>query len=234
MERLYVLFLFFFHFWTAVRNVLPKVKYQLWFLPAWTQPLSFLLFLFLFVLFWRFFVLSPCSRGKTRNLCLLQWENASFLFSVKFYGTDLYNFKSSYFSIHAEYSSITTKKHVKKIRLKKKKCYSITLIFSEHCTVALLCASISEAKKNFEINALFIKWHGGVCGRKLCGRFLYFTAADTLNERISINEQPITWGPRFNQIHFTLKEKSKSCGSHSTWLIKYMQGHILAVRLAAL
>lgn len=30
---------------------------------------------------------------------------------------------------------------------KNKKNYSITLIFSEHCTVALLCASISEAKK---------------------------------------------------------------------------------------
>lgn len=41
----------------------------------------------------------------------------------------------------------------------KKKYDSITLIFSEHCTVALLCASISEAKKKktFEINALFIK-----------------------------------------------------------------------------
>lgn len=43
---------------------------------------------------------------------------------------------------------------------KNKKNDSITLIFSEHCTVALLCASISEAKKktkNFEINSLFIK-----------------------------------------------------------------------------
>lgn len=41
---------------------------------------------------------------------------------------------------------VLQQKRVKKIKIKKK-CYSITLIFSEHCTVALLCASISEAKK---------------------------------------------------------------------------------------
>lgn len=90
-----------------------------------------------------FLCFSPCSRGK--KICVCCSERTPRFYSVEFYGTDLYNFKSSYFSIHAKYSSITTKKHVTKIRIKKN--YSITLIFSEHCTVALLCASISEAKK---------------------------------------------------------------------------------------
>lgn len=99
-----------FQFGTAVRNVLPKVKPQLWFLPVWIQPLLLLYFVLgLIYIIWRFCRSFSLFKRKTSNLCLLQRENASFLFSVKFYGTDLYNFKSSYFSIHAEYSSITTK-----------------------------------------------------------------------------------------------------------------------------
>jgi len=39
-----------FHLWTAL-SLLPKVKHQLWFLPVYIQPLSFLLLLFLFFSF---------------------------------------------------------------------------------------------------------------------------------------------------------------------------------------
>lgn len=109
LNRQIICHLNFFIFCTALWKLLLKVKYELWLRPVWTQPLILLIPFVFFSLFAIFFVLFPLFKRKTRNLCLLQRENASFLFSVKFYGTDLYNFKSSYFSIHAEYSSITTK-----------------------------------------------------------------------------------------------------------------------------
>lgn len=102
-----------FHFWRTARSFPLEVKYQLWFLPVWIQALFSISFGFVFLSsfshYLAFLHTFSLFKRKTSNLCLLQWENASFLFSVKFYGTDLYNFKSSYFSIHAEYSSITTK-----------------------------------------------------------------------------------------------------------------------------
>lgn len=76
--------------------------------------LSSFFFLFFFFHYLAFLHSFSLVKRKPSNLYLLQWENASFLFSVKFYGTNLYNFKSSYFSIHAEYSTITTKNMLKR------------------------------------------------------------------------------------------------------------------------
>lgn len=62
--------------------------------------------------------------------------------------------------VYMQNTPVLQQKTCYKDKNKKKKNDSITLIFSEHCTVALLCASISEAgkkKKTFEINSLFIK-----------------------------------------------------------------------------
>lgn len=117
-------------------RLLQRLKHEIWNLLVSTQPFHFFLPLFAIPLFFSLF--------KRKKFCVCCSERTPRFYSVEFYGTDLYNFKSSYFSIHAKYSSITTKKHVTKIRIKND---SITLIFSEHCTVALLCASISEAKK---------------------------------------------------------------------------------------
>lgn len=106
------------------------------------------------------------AQEETSNLCVLQWENASFLFSVKFYGTDLYNFKSSYFSIHAEYSSITTKNMLRKIRFKKNVTAS-HLYFQNIVMLLYYVLQSPKRKKNFEINSLFIKLYSVVCGSRL-------------------------------------------------------------------
>lgn len=83
----------------------------------WIQPL--VSFSVLFLIIWRFFALSPWSRGNLAIFVRCSERTPRF-YSVEFYGTDLYNFKSSYFSIHAEYSSITTKNMLKRYDLKKK------------------------------------------------------------------------------------------------------------------
>lgn len=56
---------------------------------------------------------------ERKNICVCCSERTPRFYSVEFYGTDLYNFKSSYFSIHAKYSSITTKKTCYKDKNKK-------------------------------------------------------------------------------------------------------------------
>lgn len=54
------------YFWAAIRNVLPEVKCKFLFWSLCEQNLSFSFVSVSFFIFmiWRFFVLSPCSRGK--------------------------------------------------------------------------------------------------------------------------------------------------------------------------
>lgn len=123
-------------------------------MPVWTS--YFFCFCYHFFIIWRFFVLSPCSRGKLA-ICVCCSERTPRFYSLSSFMVPICTILKVLILVYMQNIPVLQQKHVKKIRLKK--CYSITLIFSEHCTVALLCASISEAKKNFEINALFIKWY---------------------------------------------------------------------------
>lgn len=125
--------------------------------------------LLLFFIIWHFFVLSPCSRGKLA-ICVCCSERTPRFYSLSSFMVPICTILKVLILVYMQNIPVLQQKHVTKIRFKKKKCYSITLIFSEHCTVALLCASISEAKKekekknNFEINALFIKRWCKMCG----------------------------------------------------------------------
>lgn len=92
--------------------LLQRFQQEIWNLLVWTQPFHFFLSLFAIPLFFALF-------KRKKKICVCCSERTPRFYSVEFYGTDLYNFKSSYFSIHAKYSSITTKKHVTKIRIKK-------------------------------------------------------------------------------------------------------------------
>lgn len=136
--------LFDLHFWTAKRNALPKVEHWLCFMPVWTQPLSFVLFLLILFHYLAFLLLSPCSRGKLA-ICVCCSERTPRFYSLSSFMVPICTILKVLILVYMQNIPVLQQKHVKKIRLKK--CYSITLIFSEHCTVALLCASISEAKK---------------------------------------------------------------------------------------
>lgn len=102
--------------------LLQRFQQEIWNLLVWTQPFHFFLSLFAIPLFFSLF-------KRKKKICVCCSERTPRFYSVEFYGTDLYNFKSSYFSIHAKYSSITTKKHVTKIRIKKKKITASHLYF---------------------------------------------------------------------------------------------------------
>lgn len=93
-ERLYVLD-------RQESRLLQRFQHELWNLLVWTRSFHFFLSLFAIPLFFSLF--------KKKNICVCCSERTPRFYSVEFYGTDLYNFKSSYFSIHAKYSSITTK-----------------------------------------------------------------------------------------------------------------------------
>ena len=109
-----------------------------------------------------FLCFSPCSKRKKKKICVCCSERTPRFYSVEFYGTDLYNFKSSYFSIHAKYSSIKKKKHVRKIRIKKKKMTASHLYFLNIVPLLYYVLQSPKRKKKtkkqkpFEINALFI------------------------------------------------------------------------------
>lgn len=141
-------------------------------MPVSIQPFISFIFVSLFIV-WHFFVLSPCSRGKLA-ICVCCSERTPRFYSLSSFMVPICTILKVLILVYMQNIPVLQQKRVKKIKIKKK-CYSITLIFSEHCTVALLCASISEAKKKkkktFEINALFIKWYWTVFGSQLCVHF---------------------------------------------------------------
>lgn len=131
---------------TFCSHRLQRVKHQLWFQPVWTQPL-FLWFGFFEFCFSLFGILSfflPVQEEKLA-ICVCCSERTPRFYSLSSFMVPICTILKVLILVYMQNIPVLQQKHVKKIRLKK--CYSITLIFSEHCTVALLCASISEAKK---------------------------------------------------------------------------------------
>lgn len=118
--------------------LLQRFQREIWNLLVWTRSFHFFLSLFAIPLFFSLF--------NRKNICVCCSERTPRFYSVEFYGTDLYNFKSSYFSIHAKYSSITTKKHVTKIRIKKWQHHTY-IFWTLYCCFTMCFNLRSEKKK---------------------------------------------------------------------------------------
>lgn len=138
LNRQIICHLNFFIFCTALWKLLLKVKYELWLRPVWTQPLILLIpFVFFHYLPFSLFFF-PCSRGKHAT-CVCCSERTLRFYSLSSFMVPICTILKVLILVYMQNIPVLQQKHVTKF---KKKCYSITLIFSEHCTVALLCASI--------------------------------------------------------------------------------------------
>lgn len=150
-------------------------------MPVSIQPLISFIFVSLFIV-WHFFVLSPCSRGKLA-ICVCCSERTPRFYSLSSFMVPICTILKVLILVYMQNIPVLQQKRVKKIKIKKK-CYSITLIFSEHCIVALLCASISEAKKKKKKNlwnkCSFYKmildcvWESTLCSLWKLQSFLFF------------------------------------------------------------
>lgn len=121
-----------FPFWTAIR-VLLKVKYGI---CPYEHSLSTFSCFFFHCLFFL-----PVHEEK--SVCCS--ERTPPFYSLSSFMVPICTILKVLILLYMQNIPVLQQKHVTKIRIKKS--YGITLIFSEHCNVALLCASMSEAEK---------------------------------------------------------------------------------------
>lgn len=117
--------------------LLQRFQQEIWNLLVWTQLFHFFLSLFVIPLFFSLF-------NRKKILFVAVRERLVFILSS--FMVPICTFLKVLILVYMQNIPVLWQKKTC-YKDKNKKNYSITLIFSEHCTVALLCASISEAKK---------------------------------------------------------------------------------------
>lgn len=117
--------------------LLQRFQQEIWNLLVWTQLFHFFLSLFVIPLFFSLF-------NRKKILFVAVRERLVFILSS--FMVPICTFLKVLILVYMQNIPVLRQKKTC-YKDKNKKNYSITLIFSEHCTVALLCASISEAKK---------------------------------------------------------------------------------------